>query len=732
MYPRTENEKEEVSCCEEEEDDKDFNEDMEALRRACMLTGRDPDDIDKEEEDDDDEGFNEDLEALRRACMLTGRDPSDIDKDDDTDEDLELLNKIKSQFSDSLTCKPLSLSTLPPATVCNDYQTLLAIRKRFAAYDKDTRDKSAEQIDLSCFNEEISTTDTEEGQPSTSENSGLFPKSALTFLDAINKNRACQKFLQSKQIHIQAKIEENKKIKQRVKILRDFQLHCKRRTGEALSQKKDPRVQLILTKRPREDSIKPPHDDEDGAMSYGQEENSHVANYRMMALKKVRDRKNWSEVEKKDLQKGIRQQFQEMVLQSSYSEIQDSNNDDIDKILCSIKDVEITPYSLREFLPKVNWQQLAAMYVPSRSGEECKARWLNWEDPLINHEPWTVDEDKNILELVQEKGVNDWIDIAAALLVRKGTNRTPFQCLARYQRSLNASILKHEWTKDDDAKLGSAVEAFGEGDWQSVASSLEGRTGTQCSNRWKKALHPRRTRKGKWTREEDTLLTVAQMLFGGSKNWNKISQFVPGRTQAQCRDRFVNSLEPSLKFGEWTEEEDSMLRAAIAGHGHCWSKFLAVYLSGLIICAGGDGRCCFHSKCSFSNKRKEYVTVLLSATLSIGRKNVHPLALMIFFYQTILQLILGRREEGHNMERKRMSFQIAKFQRGIKTMVKFVLIMRKYIILMRLRRVMGMMPRKRRRKILNNITEGTTVLKQHKYLRLLHLLLRSMMHTKNP
>lgn len=112
-------------------------------------------------------------------------------------------------------------------------------------------------------------TDTEEGQPSTSiewnqsdsckpsmspTKSSGFPKSALAFWDAIIKNRSCQKFLGSKLIQIKAKIEENNKLKQRVKILRDFQAHCKRRTGEALSQKKDPRVQLILTKRPRVDS----------------------------------------------------------------------------------------------------------------------------------------------------------------------------------------------------------------------------------------------------------------------------------------------------------------------------------------------------------------------------------------------------------------------------------------------------------------------------------------------
>ena len=84
-----------------------------------------------------------------------------------------------------------------------------------------------------------------------------------------------------------------------------------------------------------------------------------------------------------------------------------------------------------------------------------------------------------ILYLVQKNGVNDWRNIAQAM----GTNRTPFQCLARYQRSLNASIMKGEWTKDEDAELSSAVEVFGENDWQSVASALNGRTGPQCSNR---------------------------------------------------------------------------------------------------------------------------------------------------------------------------------------------------------------------------------------------------------
>lgn len=106
-------------------------------------------------------------------------------------------------------------------------------------------------------------------------------------------------------------------------------------------------------------------------------------------------------------------------------------------------------------------------------------RWLNSENCLINRDNWTSNEDKHLLLLIQKNGIHNWSYIAQKL----ETNRTPFQCLARYQRSLNASILKREWTEDEDAQLRSAVESFGESNWQAVASVLEGRTGTQCSNR---------------------------------------------------------------------------------------------------------------------------------------------------------------------------------------------------------------------------------------------------------
>lgn len=81
--------------------------------------------------------------------------------------------------------------------------------------------------------------------------SSRFPKSAQLLFDAIKKNRSYQKLLRCKLTQIEVKIEENKKLKERVKILRDFQVSCKKITGRELSAKKDPRIQLISARKSR-------------------------------------------------------------------------------------------------------------------------------------------------------------------------------------------------------------------------------------------------------------------------------------------------------------------------------------------------------------------------------------------------------------------------------------------------------------------------------------------------
>ncbi|KAL1221647.1 Transcription factor MYB3R-4 [Cardamine amara subsp. amara] len=530
-----------------------------------------------------------------------------LPSDSESEDDFEMIRNIKSQ---------LALST----DVCEDdgaIETLRAIRRRFSAYenydpegnfmnDSPRKKKQVHASDNEPSSEilsrsntcksfpdhgksVVSVPDSEEvheentaidrlDQPGTCQlslmpaASSRFPEAALAFVDAIRKNRAYQKFLRRKLVEIEATIEQNEKHKKNVKIVKDFQATCKRITKQALSQMKDPRVELISTRKYVPCDSSEGNDKKTSPLTLGPLENPCVANYRM-ALEKYPvsvDRKNWSTEENKKLAEGVKKEVQNILVSEAIERFSDLEGStyDIDAINESIGNLEITPEMIRQFLPQINWD---SMGIKDRSAAECEARWMSSEDPLINHGPWSEAEDKNLLRIIERKSLTDWVDIAISL----GTNRTPFQCLARYQRSLNASILRKEWTAEEDEQLRAAVELFGDKNWQSVANVLEGRAGTQCSNRWKKSLLP--TRKGKWSSEEDKRVKVAVTLFG-TKNWHKISSFVPGRTATQCRERWVNCLDPKLNRGKWTEEEDEKLREAIAEHGYSWSK-VASHLS---------------------------------------------------------------------------------------------------------------------------------------------------------
>jgi hypothetical protein len=64
--------------------------------------------------------------------------------------------------------------------------------------------------------------------------------------------------------------------------------------------------------------------------------------------------------------------------------------------------------------------------------------------------------------------------------------------------------------------------------------------------------------KGHWTQYEDLILTDA-VAKNHQKNWKKIAEDLPGRTDVQCLHRWQKVLNPCLVKGPWTEEEDRMV-----------------------------------------------------------------------------------------------------------------------------------------------------------------------------
>lgn len=127
---------------------------------------------------------------------------------------------------------------------------------------------------------------------------------------------------------------------------------------------------------------------------------------------------------------------------------------------------------------------------------------------------------------------------------------------------------KRWWSEEEDRKLIELVKKYGVGfelrlkakNWKKIASFFEDRTDVQCLHRWQKVLNPTLV-KGPWTKEEDAIVET-MVKQNGPKNWSVIAQNLPGRIGKQCRERWHNHLNPNIKKERWTEEEDLQIMAA--------------------------------------------------------------------------------------------------------------------------------------------------------------------------
>jgi len=177
----------------------------------------------------------------------------------------------------------------------------------------------------------------------------------------------------------------------------------------------------------------------------------------------------------------------------------------------------------------------------------------------------------------------------------RGRQRTPFACLSRYRRSLDsATVTCGRWTPADDAALAAAVATHGAGNsWAAVAAALseraaaaaevvDGETGEavnasgitrhwtskQVYHRWRilsgagggagggggaagAGAHAAGTiavprTLGAWTPEEDEALVEAVRAVGEGR-WSLAAARVWGRTDVQCRGRYLRALLPRVR-----------------------------------------------------------------------------------------------------------------------------------------------------------------------------------------
>jgi hypothetical protein len=87
-----------------------------------------------------------------------------------------------------------------------------------------------------------------------------------------------------------------------------------------------------------------------------------------------------------------------------------------------------------------------------------------------------------------------------------------------------------------------------------------------------------RENKGRWNFEETQRLRAGVAKYG-TDNWIAVASMVGSRDRDQCKKKWRRSLDPNIKIGQWTEEEDEKLREGVAKYGERSWKLVSEYLN---------------------------------------------------------------------------------------------------------------------------------------------------------
>ncbi|KAG7553447.1 SANT/Myb domain [Arabidopsis thaliana x Arabidopsis arenosa] len=178
---------------------------------------------------------------------------------------------------------------------------------------------------------------------------------------------------------------------------------------------------------------------------------------------------------------------------------------------------------------------------------------------------------------------------------------------------------KGGWTSEEDKLLTKAVQMYEEKNWKKIAECLpvrkeKRRNDVQCQHRWLKVLHPD-LNKGAWRKYEDDLLSelVKEYMENDKPQWSKIAKQLPGRIGKQCRERWHNHLNPTIKRTPWTREEELILVQAQREHGNKWAE-IAKLLSGRT-----ENNIKNHWNCSVKKRLKQFPSNLFSGVINSCR-----------------------------------------------------------------------------------------------------------------
>ncbi|XP_034711387.1 transcription factor MYB17-like [Vitis riparia] len=157
--------------------------------------------------------------------------------------------------------------------------------------------------------------------------------------------------------------------------------------------------------------------------------------------------------------------------------------------------------------------------------------------------PWTKEEDQKLFECKSKNRHLSWPEIA--MLTELERSRKSMMARPEEQRP--------RWTEEEDRMLFECKGRNSDLPWPAIAE-LAGlsRSGKSCRERWKNHLDPK-VKRGNFSQEEDE--TIIRLHSSHENSWAFIATHLPGRTDNAVKNRWNNHLKNKL-IGRSTDHQN--------------------------------------------------------------------------------------------------------------------------------------------------------------------------------